>query len=67
MEFDGTLQAAFRMIGETRIQLEKEGEVRKLEQLEVQLGIVADTVMVSKQRALKSWADKQQPRLTEVE
>lgn len=65
MDFDGSLRAAFRTIAEIRIQLETEGKVKLLEELEMHLGIVTDTVTVSKMRAMKRWSDNQQPELKE--
>jgi hypothetical protein len=51
MQYDGTLQAAFRIIAETRVQMEQVGAVEQLKELHEHLGIMQDTVYVSTIRA----------------
>jgi hypothetical protein len=51
VEFDGTLASAFRLIAESRVQMEQIGAVEQLKELHEHLGIMQDTVYVSTIRA----------------
>lgn len=50
MEFDGSLRSAFRIIAETRVDLERAEEAERLEELYAELGIARTTVRESLRR-----------------
>lgn len=64
MEFDGSLRSAFRIINETRVQLEQERQVMRLEELEELLRAVADAARRSKKNAMKRLAEESAGQLT---